>query len=142
MKVTIIAAATSALLLLNAAEGVQIRTVKNRRQMKNRQRRSRRHYSQRRDVTKGFCQQVLKDVEAEKAPYWLEGKLTDEVREELSGSCDKLVCNWSEKYQSFAEEEESKCEEGESKLFKILKECEESDDCKTPSFMIKVHKKE
>jgi hypothetical protein len=98
--------------------------------------RRRRTYATRSDVTKSFCLEVLKDVEAHKAPYWIEGELTDEVREELKGECNNLVCNWEEKYNEMRPEEP--CEP--SPLFQVLQKCTDDESCKTPHFMVKVEK--
>eukprot|EP00940_MAST-03C_sp_MAST-3C-sp2_P000580 g580.t1 len=92
------------------------------------------------DVNAGFCKQVLKDIEAKKAPYWIEGELSDNAEK---GDCSKLVCNWRETFQSAIsgeDEEVQSCEE--SHVFKAAKSCADRDDCKTPSFMVKIEAKE
>ena len=119
---------------LGLSEAVRVRHLTEEGQMRKIKRRRRRTYATRSDVTKSFCMEVLKDVEAKKAPYWIEGELTDEVREELKGECNNLVCNWEEKYNSNKPEEP--CEA--SPVFKVLQKCADDDSCKTPQFMVQV----
>lgn len=122
---------------LGLVDAVSVRHLTEERQMRRlKKRRTRRTYATRSDVTKAFCQQVLKDVEAKKAPYWIEGELTDEVREELKGDCNSLVCNWEEKYNEMKPEDPCV----QSPLFSVLQKCTDDDTCKTPSFMVKIEK--
>ena len=36
------------------------------------------------DVNAGFCKQVLKDIDAKKAPYWIEGELSENAEKGTS----------------------------------------------------------
>ena len=46
-------------------------------------------------VTKGFCQQMLRDVIDGKAPYFIEGKFTGESRSQLISQCSLHICSWA-----------------------------------------------
>merc|ERR1719478_229470 len=50
-------------------------------------------------VTKEFCIQVIQDVAARQAPYFVDGKFTGECRKELVDQCGDRVCEWAKHYK-------------------------------------------
>ena len=55
-------------------------------------------------VTKEFCIQVIQDVAARQAPYFVDGKFTGECRKELVDQCGDRVCEWAKHYKDAATE--------------------------------------
>merc|ERR1719478_2008731 len=55
-------------------------------------------------VTKEFCMQVIQDVAARQAPYFVDGKFTGECRKELVDQCGDRVCEWAKHYKDAATE--------------------------------------
>jgi len=54
-------------------------------------------------VTKGFCAEILADIKAKKAPYYIHGEFTGELRKDLIEQCGMTVCNWGVEYKKLVQ---------------------------------------
>ena len=55
-------------------------------------------------VTKGFCAQILEDIENKKAPYFVNGEFTGEMRDDLVEQCGATICTWGQQYRELVQE--------------------------------------
>lgn len=55
-------------------------------------------------VTKEFCAQVLQDMKDKRAPYYVQGEYTGEMRADLVSQCGASICNWSAEYRDSVED--------------------------------------
>lgn len=55
-------------------------------------------------VTKGFCAQILEDIENKKAPYFVDGEFTGEMRDDLVAQCGATICTWGQQYRELVQE--------------------------------------
>jgi len=55
-------------------------------------------------VTKGFCAQILEDIENKKAPYFVDGEFTGEMRDDLVEQCGATICSWGQEYRQLVQE--------------------------------------
>eukprot|EP00941_MAST-03F_sp_MAST-3F-sp1_P004731 g4731.t1 len=61
------------------------------------------------EVTQKFCEKMIKDIADQKAPYFVEGKYTGEMRESILRQCSQQVCNWAKKYSDAVGDCGEKC---------------------------------
>ena len=55
-------------------------------------------------VTKGFCAQILEDIENKRAPYFVDGEFTGEMRDDLVTQCGATICTWGQQYRELVQE--------------------------------------